>query len=197
MRTSVEAPSRAVIETWMHLALDRARRALSIGEAPIGCVLLTPAGEVLGYGHNTVRSSGNPTLHAEINAFASASGRFGGSADLVMVSTLEPCVMCTGAAMQSGVATIVFGLPAPADSGSARVTPPTSPGASNPSIVGGIGAARSRALFVEWMAMHEGDSSRDEQRSFISQLLRLTTDEDTAALPASSTAEVDGTLDPT
>ena len=70
--------------------------------------------------------------------------------------------------------TIIYALQAPADSGTGRVSPPTSPGATNPTVIGRIGAADSRRLFVEWMEQHEGDASRDEQRAFVEQLLTLT-----------------------
>ncbi|MBC7841617.1 MAG: nucleoside deaminase [Gemmatimonadaceae bacterium] len=168
------APLRDVMRVWMDIALAQARLALDAGEAPIGCVVLNSAGDVMGVGYNTLLKSGNPTLHAEMNAFAAGAGQFAAAKDLVMVSTLEPCVMCTGAAMQAGVTTIVYALKAPADSGTGRVSPPTSPGATNPSVIGNIGTLESRALFVEWIERHEGDPSRDDQRAFIEQLLTLT-----------------------
>lgn len=168
------APLRDVMRVWMDIALAQARLALDAGEAPIGSVVLNSAGDVIGVGYNTLLKSGNPTLHAEMNAFAAGAGQFSTAKDLVMVSTLEPCVMCTGAAMQAGVTTIVYALQAPADSGTGRVSPPTSPGATNPSVIGNIGALESRALFVEWIERHDGDASRAEQRAFIEQLLTLT-----------------------
>jgi len=159
---------------WMQLALAEARRALESGEAPIGCVVLSAGGDMLGAGHNTLLASGNPTLHAEMNAFAAAFATKAPAKELVMVSTLEPCVMCTGAAMQAGVTTIIYGLRAPADAGTGRVSPPTSPNATSPVVIGEISATESRSLFVEWMTRHDGDASRDEQRAFIAQLLALT-----------------------
>ena len=92
--------------------------------------------------------------------------------DLIMVSTLEPCVMCTGAAMESAVDTIVYALAAPADSGSARVRPPESPESQMPRIVGGVLAAESRALFERWMDRHRGEP----QAAFVEQLLARTAD---------------------
>jgi tRNA(adenine34) deaminase len=173
------------MQAWMDLALEQARLAMSLGEAPIGAVLLNSVGELMAKGHNTMRSSGNPTTHAEINALSAAAGQFEAAHGLSMVSTLEPCVMCTGAAMQAGVATIVYGLKAPADSGTTRVSPPTSPDATNPEVIGGIRSAESRALFVEWMDMHEADESREDQRKFITQLLTLTAGDPTAAITPS------------
>lgn len=163
-------------QDWMLLALGEAKQALDDGEAPIGCVLLDGSGAVLGRGHNTMRRTGIVTAHAEINAFVAAAERVVPGTPMVMVSTLEPCVMCTGAAMQAGVTTIVFGLRAPADSGTARVHPPDSPNTTAPVILGEVGADESRALFYRWLELHQGDESRDEQRQFIEQLLALTQD---------------------
>lgn len=159
---------------WMLLALGEARLALDAGEAPIGCVLTDGSGTILGRGYNSMRRSGVVTAHAEMNAFIAAGDRIVSGIPIVMVSTLEPCVMCTGAAMQAGVATIVFGLRAPADSGTARVHPPESPNTSAPVILGEVCAAESRSLFHRWLEMHAADESRDEQRQFIEQLLTLT-----------------------
>jgi len=163
--------SSASLTRWMEEALLEARIGLEAGEAPIGALLVNADGDVIGRGHNTIRATGNPTMHAEMNAFANGAGKFDDTGGLCLVSTLEPCVMCTGAAMQAGVTTIIYGLPAPADSGTGRVSPPTSPDATNPVVTGGIRAAASRALFVQWLENHEGDESREGQRAFISQLL--------------------------
>ncbi len=72
-----------------------------------------------------------------------------------------------------------------ADAGAGRVSPPTSPDTTNPVVLGGIAAAESRALFVEWMELHDGDASRTAQRSFITQLLTLTAGD---PLPAATSA---------
>lgn len=164
---------------WMLLALGEARRALDAGEAPIGSVLVDARGAIIGRGHNTMRRTGIVTAHAEMNAFQAAGQRIVAGEPVIMVSTLEPCVMCTGAAMQAGVTTILYGMQAPADSGTGRVRPPESPNTSAPDIRGNIDADDSRALFVRWLEMHRADPSREEQRAFIEQLLALTTGEDT------------------
>ena len=165
----------SVHEDLMRRALSVARDGFAKGEAPIGCVIALPDGSVVSTGHNEMFHSKNATAHAEIVAFTAAAGRFDpDTRGMLMVSTLEPCVMCTGAAMESGIATIVYGLKAPADSGSGRVKPPESPGATAPVIIGDVLAAESRALFVEWMNCYQHDTSRDAQRVFIEQLLQLT-----------------------
>jgi len=167
-------PQAPQLSEWMLLALEQAERALSLGEAPIGCVLLRADGSTLSAGINTMMASGNLIAHAEINAFASAAGKTTDGEELILVSSLEPCVMCTGAAMQAGVVTIVYALQAPADAGTSRVTPPQSPGATMPLIIGNVLADGSRKLFATWMELHDGDASRSVQRSFVQQLLALT-----------------------
>ena len=170
-----DAPLRDTMERWMEVALDEARIALNTGEAPIGAALFGIDGEVLGRGHNTMVASGSPVAHAEINAFTAAAGSRDPGTRLYMVSTLEPCVMCTGASMQAGVGTIIYGLEAPADSGTRRVKAPQSPGATSPEVIGNIAAAESRALFTRWLKLHDAaDPTRKAQRDFIEQLLALT-----------------------
>jgi hypothetical protein len=100
-----------------------------------------------------------------------------------MVSTLEPCVMCTGAAMESAVDTIVYALAAPADNGTARVRPPESPESQMPRIVGGVLAAESRTLFERWLDMHRGEP----QAAFVEQLLARTGDVPDGPLDAART----------
>lgn len=78
--------------------------------------------------------------------------------------------MCLGAAMESGVSYVLFGLEAPADNGTQRVKPPESPESTAPHIEGGLRAAESRALFIEWLKGKEGT----EQAKFVEQLLALT-----------------------
>ena len=167
-------PNAGLQWEWMQRALSQARSAIKAGEVPIGCVLYRANGIAISEGHNTMVDSGIVTAHAEMNAFKAAGRSIAPGDQVIMVTTLEPCVMCTGAAMQAGVILIIYGLQAPADSGTGRVRPPDSPGATAPVIVGGVGAVESRALFTEWLDMHAGDKSRSDQRAFVEQLLALT-----------------------
>jgi tRNA(Arg) A34 adenosine deaminase TadA len=112
----------------------------------------------------------NKTAHAEIVTFARVAGKVPLDArDLILASTLEPCVMCTGAAMEAAVDTIVYALRAPADSGTGRVRPPESPEAQMPRIVGEVLAAESRRLFERWLEANRGEP----QAAYVEQLLGL------------------------
>jgi beta-phosphoglucomutase-like phosphatase (HAD superfamily)/tRNA(Arg) A34 adenosine deaminase TadA len=154
----------------MREALATAEDGLRAGEAPIGCVLARGDGTIIARGYNEMNATQNKAAHAEIITFARAAGKVPLDAqDLILVSTLEPCVMCTGAAMEAAVDTIVYGLRAPADSGTGRVMPPQSPESQMPRIVGDVLAEESRALFERWLG-HNADSP---QAAYVKQLLAL------------------------
>lgn len=164
----------------MREALQEAEQGMAEGEAPIGCVLAMGSGpemKIVARGHNRTNALGRKNAHAEIIAFENAGSQNGeppalplDAKNVILVSTLEPCVMCLGAAMESGVTQVLFGLEAPADNGTQRVKPPESPESSAPEVRGGILPAESRALFEQWLRGKEGT----EQAKFIEQLLALT-----------------------
>jgi beta-phosphoglucomutase-like phosphatase (HAD superfamily)/tRNA(Arg) A34 adenosine deaminase TadA len=171
LRTCSPGPAhltQELVETLMRDALDVARAAMDAGEAPIGCVVARGDGSVIARAHNEQNRTGNKTAHAEMVAFARAAGKAPlESKDLIVVSTLEPCVMCTGAAMEAGVDTILFALRAPADSGTTRVSPPVSPESQMPRIVGDVLADESRKLLEQFLKR----SPRPEQAAYVKQLL--------------------------
>jgi tRNA(adenine34) deaminase len=174
LRIASPAPIRLtvqVLEGLMREALAVAREGLASGEAPIGCVLADGNGRVVARGFNRLNETKDRSAHAEMVTFREAAGRVPEDAkDLILVSTLEPCVMCTGASMEAAVDTIVYGLRAPADSGTGRVEPPQSPESQMPRIVGDVLAGESRKLFEEFMKV----ATNPKQRAFVGQLLKLT-----------------------
>lgn len=94
----------------MRLALDEARKALAHDDVPIGAVVVR-GDDVLAARHNERELAGDPTAHAEVLALRDAA-RAVGSWRLdgcTLVVTLEPCVMCAGAAHLSRVDRVVFG----------------------------------------------------------------------------------------
>jgi tRNA(adenine34) deaminase len=96
---------------WMGLALDEARSALGTGDVPVGAVVLSSDGEVLGLGRNAREARQDPTAHAEVEALRAAAAATGDwqLTDAVLVVTLEPCAMCAGAILSARVPTVVFG----------------------------------------------------------------------------------------
>jgi len=108
--TEQDASIMEVHEAFMRIALEEARKGSSMGEVPVGAVLVLD-GSVIGRGHNRRESLKDPTAHAEILALREAaehlqSWLFEGS---TLYSTLEPCPMCAGALVQSRVKGIVYG----------------------------------------------------------------------------------------
>ncbi|MGI8664124.1 MAG: nucleoside deaminase [Acidimicrobiales bacterium] len=95
----------------MDLALAEAALAPAHGDVPIGAVVL--AGDaVVAQRHNERELHGDPTAHAELLALrdaAAALGRGWRLAGATLVSTIEPCPMCAGAAIAARVARVVFG----------------------------------------------------------------------------------------
>jgi tRNA(Arg) A34 adenosine deaminase TadA len=94
----------------MGLALSLAQQAATIGEVPVGAVLVKD-GEILGQGYNCPISTDDPTAHAEIVALRNASQRLGNYRlpATTMYVTLEPCTMCVGALVHARIERLVFG----------------------------------------------------------------------------------------
>lgn len=99
-------------EHYMQLALELAQKAASIGEVPVGAVVVRKRdGAVVGEGYNLRECGKNPLAHAEIIAIDKASRTLGGwrLIDCELFVTLEPCPMCCGAIINSRVERVVFG----------------------------------------------------------------------------------------
>lgn len=92
---------------FMQVALEEARLGLAEGGVPIGSVLVRD-GQIVGRGHNRRVQQGDPMAHAEIDCLRNA-GRQRTYRDTVLYSTLAPCYLCSGAAVQFGVPTVVIG----------------------------------------------------------------------------------------
>lgn len=98
-------------EVFMHLAVEEALRAESIGEVPIGAVIVGEEGEIISRTHNLRETSFDPTAHAEIIAIREAAKKLGNwrLTGTTLYVTLEPCAMCMGAVVLSRIKRIVFG----------------------------------------------------------------------------------------
>jgi cytosine/creatinine deaminase len=92
----------------LRLALEEARKGLREGGLPIGSVLADKHGQIVARGHNLRVQSGDPTAHAEIACLRNA-GRRRDWAELTLVSTLSPCVLCTGATLLFRIPRVVIG----------------------------------------------------------------------------------------
>lgn len=94
---------------FMQLALEQAQHAWSLGEVPVGAVVVKD-GEVIAVGYNQPIGRHDPTAHAEIVALRAAAERLGNYRlpGCELFVTLEPCVMCSGAMMHARLARVVY-----------------------------------------------------------------------------------------
>lgn len=99
-----------VDEKYMSLALHEAQKALSEGEVPVGCIIVSE-GQIVGRGHNLTETLRDVTAHAEIQAITAASQTLGGKylTDCTLYVTVEPCVMCAGAIGWAQIKRVVYG----------------------------------------------------------------------------------------
>ncbi len=95
---------------FMMMAIQEAKKAMSIGEVPVGAVIIKDD-EVIAAAHNLRETHKNPLSHAEILAIDMASKKLGGwrLEDCDMYVTLEPCLMCAGAIYQSRIKNLYYG----------------------------------------------------------------------------------------
>ncbi|MCM1164227.1 MAG: nucleoside deaminase [Muribaculaceae bacterium] len=105
----------AADERYMALALQEAERAFEAGEVPIGAVIVSPRGRVVGRGHNLTEALSDVSAHAEMQAITAAASTLGGKylTGCTLYVTVEPCLMCAGALGWSQISRIVYGASDP------------------------------------------------------------------------------------
>ena len=110
-----QAPQAVEHESWMRRALYLADEAEAAGEVPVGAVLISATGEVLGEGRNSSVASHDPTAHAEMLALRAAAAAVGNYRlpGTTLYVTVEPCTMCAGALVHARVNALVFGAREP------------------------------------------------------------------------------------
>jgi tRNA(adenine34) deaminase len=101
-------------ELWMEEALREAQRALTLGEVPVGAVVVR-AGRVIGRGCNRPISANDPTAHAEILALRDAAQAVDNYRliDCDLYVTVEPCAMCAGAITHARIRRLIYGAEDP------------------------------------------------------------------------------------
>lgn len=102
-------------EKYMRAALELAREAAENGEVPVGCVVASPEGVIIGRGRNRREEGRDATAHAEIEAIRAACAALGtwNLSGCTLFVTLEPCPMCAGAIINSRISTVVYGAKEP------------------------------------------------------------------------------------
>lgn len=95
---------------FMKRAIELAKKARFLGDVPVGAVVVKD-GKIVGEGYNQREFGNNPIAHAECIAITEAARVLGdwrlNGCELYV--TLEPCVMCTGAIINSRISTVIFG----------------------------------------------------------------------------------------
>ena len=97
-------------ERYMKEAIRQAKKARALEEVPIGCVIVCN-GQIIARGYNRRNTDKNTLSHAELNAIRKASKKLGDwrLEECTLYVTLEPCLMCAGAIVQSRIPRVVVG----------------------------------------------------------------------------------------
>lgn len=135
-------------EFFMNEALKEAQNALALEEVPIGAVIVH-GGRIIGRGYNLTEQLNDVTAHAEMQAFTAAANYTGGKylKDCTLYVTIEPCVMCAGAAYWTQISRIVYGAPDEKrgfSKVSSRIVHPKT------EVIGGVRSAEAARLMKEF-----------------------------------------------
>lgn len=109
MKVSTEK-KEDTLKKYMKAALKEAQKASSLGEVPIGCVIVFQD-KIIGRGYNRRNTDKSTLSHAEIAAIKKASKKIGDwrLEECTLYVTLEPCQMCAGAIVQARIPEVVIG----------------------------------------------------------------------------------------
>jgi tRNA(adenine34) deaminase len=142
-----------LMASFMDVALAEARAAGERGEAPIGCVIVR-GGLIVARAGNRTLAERDPTAHAEMLAIRRAAAVVGSERldDCDLYATLEPCVMCAGAAALARIRRLYYGAADPkggaVDSGVKFFASPTCH--HRPEVYGGMAEAEAAALLKDF-----------------------------------------------
>lgn len=142
--------------SYMEIALEEARAAAARGEVPVGAVVVSPEGEIVGRGGNRTREDNDPTAHAEIVALREACAALGlerlPGYDLYV--TLEPCPMCAAAMSNARIRRLYYGAGDPKSGGVAHGAKVFSHAQCHhaPEVYDGIAAVEAEALLKNFFA---------------------------------------------
>ena len=151
-------------EYFMRQALNEAALAFDEGEVPVGAVIVKDDRIVVGRGHNQTERLGDPTAHAEILAIGAAAARFESwrLTGATLYSTVEPCIMCAGAAVLARVDRLVYGTPDPKFGGCLSLfrIPTDTRLNHRMEVVGGVLADQAAALMRDFFVRRRREDAR-------------------------------------
>ena len=139
--------------SYMALALEEARAAASVGEVPVGCVIVRE-GSVIARAHNRTLADRDPTAHCELLAIRHAAGALGSERlpDCDLYVTLEPCTMCVAGISFARIRRLYYGAADPkggaVEHGVRFFTAPTCH--HRPEVFGGIAEQEATALLQDF-----------------------------------------------
>lgn len=98
-------------EKYINIAIKEAKKAYKKGEIPVGAVIVKN-NKVISKGYNKIEKTNNPVNHAEIIAIKKACNKLKNWRlnDCILYVTMEPCLMCCGAILQSRISKVVYCL---------------------------------------------------------------------------------------
>ena len=98
-------------EDYMREALELAKQCIPDGDVPVGCVVVSPDGKIIGRGRNRREAANRATAHAEVEAIDQACAAVGSwrLEGCTLYVTLEPCPMCAGAIINSRIGAVRYG----------------------------------------------------------------------------------------
>ena len=144
----------------MQLALEQAERAARVGEVPVGAVLASSDGMIIACSYNQRESAHDPTAHAEMLVIREASKALGRwrLTGTVLAVTLEPCLMCAGAAVLARIDRLIYGAPDPKAGAVASLFTTLNDSRLNHQVAvqGGVLAEASRALLQNFFRVRRG-----------------------------------------
>ena len=144
----------------MKQALREAEKGLVMGEVPVGAVLMGPEGDIVAKAHNHSISLQDPTAHAEVLVL-----RMGGAfyknyrvKYTTLVVTIEPCLMCMGAALNARISRLIFGAFDPKSGAAGSLYNRASDNRLNHKIevISGIMESECRKLIQEFFHLRRG-----------------------------------------
>jgi tRNA(adenine34) deaminase len=154
-------------------ALVVAEAGLAAGEQPIGAVVVL-GDQVVGRAFTQEQARGRRLVHADLLAMIEADEALGWrkrAHPLRLAVSLEPCLMCLGAAMALGVREVYYALESPSDGGAGVAagwqTAPEAPWFAAPVMVGGIRREQSRELFRRYCQTAPASALRQWAQSLV------------------------------